>query len=98
MVDEMIALHSNRTWDLVPLPLGKSIIDCQWIYTIKVGPNEQVDCLKTHLVAKRYTQFYGLDYSDTFSPVAKMSYVRLFLSIAAMHHWLLYQLDIKNAF
>ncbi|XP_057443884.1 uncharacterized protein LOC130736046 [Lotus japonicus] len=57
-----------------------------------------VDRLKARLVAKRYTQINGLDYGDTFALVAKMSYVRLFLAIAAIRHWPLYQLDIKNAF
>ncbi|RVW65077.1 Retrovirus-related Pol polyprotein from transposon TNT 1-94 [Vitis vinifera] len=78
MVDEMAALHSNGTWDLVVLPL--------------------VDRLKARLVAKGYTQVYGSDYGDTFSPVAKIASVRLLLSMAAMCSWPLYQLDIKNAF
>ncbi|RVW49109.1 Retrovirus-related Pol polyprotein from transposon RE1 [Vitis vinifera] len=73
MVDEMAALHSNGTWDLV-------------------------DRLKARLVAKGYTQVYGSDYGDTFSPVAKIASVRLLLSMAAMCSWPLYQLDIKNAF
>ena len=87
MVDEMSALHSSGTWDLVPLPPGKSTVGCRWIYTVKVGPDGNVDRLKARLVAKWYTQIYGLDYGDTFSPVAKMSYVRLFLSMVAIHHW-----------
>ena len=49
-------------------------------------------------MAKGYAQTYGLDYFDTFSPVAKMTYVRLFISLAATHNWDLHQLDIKNAF
>ena len=98
MVDEITVLHSNGTWDLVPLPPGKSLVGCRWIYTVKVGLDGQVDRLKAHLVVKWYTQIYGLDYGDTFSPIAKMSSVRLFLSIAAMCHWPLYQLDIKNVF
>ncbi|RVW53512.1 Retrovirus-related Pol polyprotein from transposon RE2 [Vitis vinifera] len=73
-------------------------VSCRWVYTIKVGPDSQVDCLKARLVAKGYTQVYGSDYGDTFSSVAKIASVRLLLSMAAMRSWPLYQLDIKNVF
>ena len=94
----MAALHSNDTWDLVVLPSCKFTVGCRWVYTVKVGPNGQVDRLKAQLVAKGYTQVYGSDHGDTFSPIAKITSVRLLLFMAAMRSWPLYQLDIKNAF
>ena len=82
----------------MPLPSGKKVVGCRWVYAIKVGPNGQVDQLKARLVAKGYTQVYDLDYCDTFSPVAKITTIRLFFAMVAIRHWPLHQLDIKNAF
>lgn len=73
MIDEMSALHSNGTQDLVPKPLGKSVVDCRWVVVVKVGPDGFVDRLKTHLIGKGYTQMFGLDYSIMCSPVAKIA-------------------------
>ena len=57
MVDEMTALHSNGTWDLVVLPSGKFTVSCRWVYTVKVDPDGQVDHLKARLVLKVILRF-----------------------------------------
>ena len=98
MAEKIDALYSNDTWELIVLPPGKSPVGCQWVYTVKVGLDGQIDRLKAHLVAKGYTQQYGSDYYDTFSPMAKIASVRLLLSMGAMRSWPLFQLDIKNVF
>ena len=65
---------------------------------MKVGLDGKIDRLKAHLVAKGYTQQYGLNYYDTFSPVAKIASVRLLTSMATMRSCPIFQLDIKNVF
>ena len=98
MIENMVALHSTGTWDLVTLPTGKTHVGCRWVYTIKIDPDGGVDRLKACSVVKGYTQIYGSDYYDTFSPVAKMASICLLFSMATMRSWPQYQLDIKKAF
>ena len=98
MIEEMTALDDNGTWDLVSCPARKKIIGCKWVFSLKVNTNGTVPRSKARLVAKDYAQTYGIDYSDTFSLVVKLTSIRLFLSMAATHNWSLHQLDIKNAF
>ncbi|KAL0533503.1 hypothetical protein IC582_027535 [Cucumis melo] len=95
---EMTAIDDNGTWDLVSCPAGEKAIGCKWVFSVKVNPDRTVARLKARLVAKGYAQTYGIDYSDTFSLVAKLTFICLFLSIAGTHNWSLHQLDIKNAF
>ena len=83
---------------MVHLPTGKKVIGCRWVFAVKVNPNGSIAQLKAQLVATGFAQTYGVDYFDTFSLVAKMTYVRLFISFSATHNCDLHQLDIKNAF
>ena len=94
----MHALNDDGTWDLVPLPTGKKAIGCRWVVVVEFNFDRYVARLKTCLVAKGYAQTYGVDYSDTFSPVTKLTSVCLFISLVASYDWDLHQLDIKNVF
>ena len=83
MDKEIQALESNHTWAVTALPPGKSPIGCKWVYKVKFNPDGSIDRYKARLVAKGYTQQAGLDFLETFSPVAKTVSVRVLLALAA---------------
>ena len=87
MDKEISALELNHAWDVIPLPPGKAPIACKWVYRIEYNQDGSVERNKARLVAKRYIQLEGLDYSETFSPVAKSVSVRVLLCIAAIKGW-----------
>jgi len=76
----------------------EEIIGCKWVYSVKLNPDGSLARLKARLIAKSYSQVYGLDYVDTFFPVVKMTSVRINVSLAVTYHWPLHQLDMNNSF
>lgn len=76
MLEELRAVEKNKTWDIVDLPLGKKAVSCKWVFVVKQTPEGKVERYKARLVARGYSQTYGVDYDETFSPVAKMKTVQ----------------------
>jgi hypothetical protein len=98
MDEEYSALMDNNTWDLVPLPKGRKLVRCRWIYRKNFAAYGEIRNYKAQLVAKGYSQVHGIDYTETFAPVAKMDSIRLVLAIAASHKWEVHHMDVKSAF
>ncbi|KAJ9551549.1 LOW QUALITY PROTEIN: hypothetical protein OSB04_015594 [Centaurea solstitialis] len=98
MQEELQALAKAQTWDHVPLPPGKRPIGSKWVFMIKMKSDGSVDRYKARLVAKGFNQEHGIDYEETFAPVARVTSVRSLLAIAATKRWPFFQMDVKNAF
>lgn len=98
MKEEINALYKNNTWEKVQLPKGKRLVGCRWVYTVKYKADRNIERYKARLVARGYTQTYGIDYSETFSPVAQLDTIRVLFSVAVTQSWPLQQYDVKNAF
>ena len=75
MNKEMKSLQKNETWELVDRPPGKKPVGCWWVYTVKHKAGGTMECFKARLVAEGHTQTYGIDYTYTFAPVAKINTV-----------------------
>ena len=77
----MEALENNGTWDVVELR-EKRVVGCKWVFTVKYKVDGSLERYKVKLVAKGYTSTYGVDYQETFTPIAKMNTLRVLLSLA----------------
>ena len=77
-------------------PLGRKLVKCKWLFKTKFSDDGSPMKYKEILVSMGFSQFQGIDYNDTFSPIAKMDSIRLVLSIAASNQWEVHHMDVKN--
>ncbi|GAA0143128.1 transmembrane signal receptor [Lithospermum erythrorhizon] len=95
---EMNSIERNNTWSLTDLPPGSKKVGVKWIYKTKTDETGIVTKHKARFVAKGYSQKEGVDYSEVFTPVARMDIIRMIVSITIHKEWKIYQLDVKSAF
>jgi hypothetical protein len=95
---ELGTLEKVGTWVDMPQPPDKNIIGSKWVYCVKHNADRSVDKYKARLVARGFTQIYGVDYFTTFSPVAKLSSFRTILAIATCHDWEIENFDFNMAY
>ncbi|CAH9102405.1 unnamed protein product [Cuscuta epithymum] len=98
MSREIAALERTGTWRIQDLPRGKKAIFCKWVYKIKYKSDGSVERYKARFVVCGNRQVQGINYSETFAPVAKMVTVHTILAVAASCHWELHHMDVDNAF
>jgi hypothetical protein len=95
---EMATLEEAHTWRMVPRPLGKNIVGSKWVFRIKHKADGSIDKHKACLVARGFTQVYGLDYFNTYSPVVRLTSICLILAIAARYDWDIESFDFVGAY
>ncbi|KAG8478753.1 hypothetical protein CXB51_028642 [Gossypium anomalum] len=98
MADEITMIEKNQTWELVERLANRKIIGVKWVYRAKQNADGSLNKLKARLVVKGFSQRYGLDYMETFVPVARLDTIRLLVALAAQMQWKIHQLDMKSAF
>src|SRR5215468_10747066 len=98
MKSEMDSMEENQVWTLVDPPEGIRPIGCKWVFKRKTDIDANVSTYKARLVAKGYRQRQGVDFDETFSPVAMIKSIRILIAIAAHYDYEIWQMDVKTAF
>ncbi|GJS85558.1 zinc finger, CCHC-type containing protein [Tanacetum coccineum] len=95
---EIGSIMENNTWVLSDLPPGCKPLGCKWIFKRKMKVDGTIDKFKARLVIQGFRQKEGIDYFDTYAPVARITTIRLLLALAAIHNLVIHQMDVKTAF
>ncbi|GJS93475.1 zinc finger, CCHC-type containing protein [Tanacetum coccineum] len=96
--DEIGSIMENNTWVLSDLPPCCKPLGCKWIFKRKMKFDGTIDKVKARLVIQGFRQKEGIDYFDTYAPVARITTIRLLLALAAIHNLVIYQMDVKTTF
>jgi hypothetical protein len=98
MAEEYQSILKNDVWDIVSRPEGKSVVTSKWIYKIKHATDGSVEKYKAIFVARGFSQVEGIDYEQTFAPIARYTFIRTIIALGASMGWKLHQIDVKTTF
>jgi hypothetical protein len=98
MLEEYDSIMHNDVWEVVPRPVGKSVVTSRWLYKTKYAADGSIEKHKARFVARGFSQVEGVDYDETFAPVARYTSIRSIISIAVELGWRIHQMDVKTAF
>ena len=98
MIEEYQSIMKNDAWDVVSRPEGKYVVTSKWIYKIKHAADGSIDKYKERFVARGFSQKEGIDYEETFAPVARYTSVRSVIALDAVMKWKVHQMDVKTTF
>jgi hypothetical protein len=98
MHGELNNFAHNKVWELVKRPSDHNVIGTKWVFRNKQDKNGVIVRNKARLVVQGYTQVEGLDFDETFAPIARLEAIRILLAYATSHNIKLYQMDVKSAF
>jgi hypothetical protein len=96
--EERDAFYRMGVFEIVPRPKGRKIVGSKWVFRTKRGPDGEIQKYKARVVAQGFTQVEGIDYDETFAPVAKLTSIRTFLALAAELDLEVHQMDVKSAY
>ena len=96
MTEEYQSIIKNDVWEIVPRPEGKSVVSSKWIFKIEHAADNSIEKYKARFIARGFSQKEGIDYEETFAPVAEYTSVRAILAIAVSKGWRVHQVDVKT--
>ena len=98
MEEELSQIENNETWELVPRPNERNVIGTKWVFRNKLNEDGQVTRNKVRLVCKGCAQVEGIDFEETFAPMARMEAIGMILAYACFKRIKVYQMDVKSTF
>jgi hypothetical protein len=98
MMEEYNSIMKNDVWEVVPRPEGKSVVTSKWLYKLKHAADGSIEKYKARFMAQGFSQVEGVDYDETFAPVAGYTSIKVVISIAAEMGWKIHQMDVKTTF